>query len=91
MNIDQDSEFIKARTVLTEAKRIYFIGFGYSEENIKRLRIPSDKSMKGTCYKMENSEIIRAQHLFDPKKQRFLFAKVDADSLLFLRREIVLD
>ena len=47
--------------------------------------------MKGTCYQMEESERIRAQHLFDPKTQRFSFAGRDADALMFFRREVVLD
>lgn len=91
VDIDSDPEFSKARSVLEKSKRIYFIGFGYHKENITRLRIPPHKTMKGTCYHLEQSEIIRVQHMFDPKLQRFSFAGEDADALLFLRREVVLD
>ncbi len=40
-NIDKDPEFHQAFELLIAAKRIYFLGFGFNETNLKRLRIES--------------------------------------------------
>ncbi len=56
-NIDEDSEFHQAFELLIAAERIYFLGFGFNETNLKRLRIESlchpdvpDKVICGTSY-----------------------------------------
>lgn len=40
-NIEEDLEFRQAFELLIAAKRIFFLGFGFNETNLKRLRIES--------------------------------------------------
>jgi len=40
---DRDVEFGAARKLLREAKRIYFMGFGYAQQNIERLNLAEAK------------------------------------------------
>ncbi len=91
VDIESDPEFKKARKVLEESKRIYFIGFGYHKENVNRLRIPPHKVMKGTCYELEEAEQVIVKKMFDPKMHKFSLAYPLTDALGFLRSEIVLD
>lgn len=38
-DVDNDPEFTQAHDLLANAHKIYFLGFGYLEENLKRLKI----------------------------------------------------
>lgn len=61
-NIDSDREFIEAEKLISQAKFIYFLGFGYHEENITRLRInwgTPGVTYQGTCYNLTNLEMSR--------------------------------
>ncbi len=62
-NIDKDSEFHQAFDLLIAAKRIYFLGFGFNETNLKRLRIESlchpdvtDKVICGTSHGLSEKQ-----------------------------------
>jgi hypothetical protein len=52
--------FIKARQLMNDAQRIYFFGFGYHSENIRKLGIKKistdDKTILGTCLHMTDKE-----------------------------------
>lgn len=56
----RDAIFSKAFELLTMAERIYFLGFGFGELNVKRLRIgelnQNGKEIKATAYQLENAE-----------------------------------
>ena len=59
-DIDKSSEFEDAYDYyLSMAERIIFLGFGYHEANLRRLRIGELKpeTMIGTCYGLGNSDI----------------------------------
>lgn len=50
-NIAEDSEFKQAHQLLSEAARVYFLGFGFNQTNLERLQIeslPTDKCIWGT-------------------------------------------
>ena len=56
-NIEKDTEFNQAFELLMDAEQIYFLGFGFNETNLKRLRIESlchtnvpEKVICGTSY-----------------------------------------
>ena len=49
--VDEDTEFKLAREAIHSAKRIYFLGFGYDETNVRRLNLGRVRNaeVKGTC------------------------------------------
>jgi len=50
-NIAEDIEFKQAHQLLSEAARVYFLGFGFNQTNLERLQIeslPTDKCIWGT-------------------------------------------
>ncbi len=67
---------------LSLAERIIFLGFGYHEANLQRLRIGELKpeTMIGTCYRLENSYIRKAKEwnikLSDPSFKIIDFLRV---------------
>ena len=67
---------------LSLAERIIFLGFGYHEANLRRLRIGELKpeTMIGTCYRLENSYIRKAKEwnikLSDPSFKIIDFLRV---------------
>lgn len=59
-DIDESNEFEEAYDLyLSFAEKIIFLGFGYHEANLRRLRIGDlkGKTMIGTCYGLEKSDI----------------------------------
>lgn len=50
----QSESLLEARKLISKSERIYFLGFGYGETNLKRLEIgyKNDFSIVGTSYKM---------------------------------------
>ena len=53
------AEIEQAHDAIDQADRIYFIGFGYNETNIKRLNIPwghGNKMIVGSCYDFRVAE-----------------------------------
>jgi hypothetical protein len=61
--ISEDEQFKEAHKLLSEAKQIWFLGFGYDKTNIERLNLPnllrSNQNVFGTTFKMEQGEVMR--------------------------------
>jgi hypothetical protein len=56
-DMDDSPEFRRARELMARAKQIFFLGFGYHDVNMRRLKVPMrDKAVLGTCYKMTETE-----------------------------------
>jgi hypothetical protein len=56
-DMDDSPEFRRARELMEPAKQIFFLGFGYHDVNMRRLKVPlKDKAVLGTCYKMTETE-----------------------------------
>ncbi len=58
-SIDSDEDFTKAHDYLLAAKKIVFLGFGYHQKNMERLKIPRDKSIQiqESCVGFEQLEV----------------------------------
>lgn len=85
---DRNVEFNAARRILWEAKRIYFLGFGYAPQNIERLNFGEMTPMiaEGTALgitQREQSVII--------KQLSGKVALQELDCLAFLRQRVVWD
>lgn len=55
-----DAEFLKAHKLLSRAKEIVFLGFGYHRTNLERLRLDNLRDaqiLRGTCYGFTLKEI----------------------------------
>ncbi len=57
-DIVNDDDFQQAHKLLEEAEVVYFLGFGYNEINVERLRIDSypEGKLFGTCYGLGEAE-----------------------------------
>jgi hypothetical protein len=67
---DRDSEFKSARRLLQDAKRIYFMGFGYASQNVERLKyskIAAPQEAQGTALWLTQKEEGEARALFGDK------------------------
>ncbi len=86
-------QFKEAHKVISHASRIYFLGFGYDDENLKRLKIkelhpkvgPND--LKGTGNGLGLSKINDIAGKWGIKVDRYA---VDAGVIEFLRNEVIL-
>lgn len=84
----------RIQKIMSEAKYIYFLGFGYDEENVKILGEDFGHAVKvwGTSlelggFKKRNAdEIIRRKKIWKPKAIKFY----DIDCYDFLKEEVVL-
>lgn len=58
-DIDDDPQFKEAHKLLKSAEQIHFLGFGYDDVNLKRLKLENLKGRRiyGTTYKFTNTEI----------------------------------
>lgn len=88
-----DSElFESARAQLARAERIYFIGFGFHETNVRRLKLTAvnvDSDVWGSALGMTGEEMGEAQRRsFDRTRGGFL---MQAAALQFLRNVTALD
>lgn len=67
---EDDDEFNKARDLISEAEIVWFLGFGYDERNLIRLKIPQSlkrpQQVLGTTYNLAVGEIIGIRSLFNP-------------------------
>lgn len=72
-NIDGSAEFEQAHKAIRLARQVYFLGFGYHADNMRRLNTPfvdsefydGDRLIAGTCYGMtaeERLHLIRNRH-----------------------------
>lgn len=82
---DRDSEFISARRILQEAKRIYFMGFGYGRQNVDRLKFGEVKTevCEGTALHLTNVERNDISRRLNGK-----VTLQDMDCLAFLRERV---
>lgn len=66
----QTLENDSAIEIISNAKHVFFLGFGYAPENLKALGIPqtlkSDKRIYGTAFGLKNGEIERIKNLLHP-------------------------
>jgi hypothetical protein len=83
-NMDS-SEFLEARTILKDARSILFLGFGFSNRNIERLKLDTrQKNVWGTFKGLTQSEIEGINQMFFRERQ--VKYSPDIDCLEFLRR-----
>ena len=86
-------EFLKAYKLIEKAERLIFLGFGYHEDNVKRLKIPwSDprREIFGSSFKLTRSEITGInQRLFGGRlKLGNVIGNDSPDALNYLREEV---
>ena len=58
-DLDRDNQFLEARQILSEAEKIYFLGFGFHQINLKRLDIVNlsgNKAIFGTSIGFSRNE-----------------------------------
>jgi hypothetical protein len=86
--LDRDKDFDIARRMLWEAKRIYFMGFGYGSKNIERLMFEqvTTSELKGTAHGMQRVEMSAAISQLGKKIEL-----QNMECLLFLREVAALD
>src|SRR5207247_1581965 len=59
-NIDESTEFQQARKLMSDARRIAILGFGYHHVNMKRLAVPTQKGyVWGTSLGLADAERIQ--------------------------------
>jgi hypothetical protein len=71
-NTINDNEFNLAHQYLKDAKRIYFIGFGYNPTNLDRLKfdkIPQGKIVKGSSYHFTDQQMNEVRDYFLKKNR----------------------
>ena len=81
-------EFQQAYGSLCEAAYIYFLGFGYHPESVRRLRVAEfsgKKPIGGTCFNLSGVEKRKAAALFNHKIEL-----VDCDCLTFFKDHVAL-
>lgn len=86
------TEFEEARNLLKDAKRIYFIGFGYHPTNLKRLGtrfLRTDTEVYGSAYGLTSAETARIRNDF--VNGIIAFGQPTHDSTAFLRHATALD
>jgi len=66
--LDSSEDFPKARELIAKAGRVFFLGFGYHPDNMRRLGFQRGnhvgKQMFGTCYGMTSAEEQRLEEHF---------------------------
>ncbi len=84
-DIDDSESFKEAHKLLDHSEKIYFLGFGYNEKNLERLKISEylDRTIQGTSLGLLRAETDYACKLFD---QQITLSNCDA--LTFLRNNL---
>ncbi len=101
-NNADDEEFRNAYRLLNEAERIYFLGFGYNKDNLRRLQIAdlpdeikvegitgeskTDRIIKGTAHGIGNMDKKKIKNITNGKVELF-----DYDALKFIDEEVEFD
>lgn len=81
-----DPEFTRARKMLSEAKRVCFLGFGYDPINIRRLQLENTGcSFYGTTFGMGTGQIDAAFSLLPGSPSRKTIGSSSHDCYSFLR------
>jgi hypothetical protein len=89
-DISNNKEFNQAHKILSEAKRIIFLGFGYNEVNLERLQIDFGKidiELLGTCKGFSEQEI---KHMKIMMNNNIEFGGKDHTVLEFLHDKDIL-
>jgi len=94
---EEDPEFNEARTLIREADRIYFLGFGYNKDNVERLHLGECKEgarIYGSALGFSDRELKDASRLLDVqiglgKNPRRAVSLYHYDCLQFLRNDPV--
>ncbi len=92
-DISADPEYEKAHEILSTAKRIYFLGFGYNSVNYNRLQIDNAKIadiILGSSYGITRLEAGKIEQL-SPGRLQLKNKEGNMDVLRFLREFISLD
>jgi len=89
--IDEDvlPEYKRAHELLAQAEVVCFLGFGYQEDNVRRLKAGTIKSydvFSGTGYGLESAERSKAAQLVGGK---LTIDQPDRDCTLFLRNQAI--
>lgn len=87
---EKDDTIDKAAKLLHNARRVFFLGFGYDSENLSQIKIPrvlkEDVEIYGTAIGMEDAEIDRVKHLMtgktDERKENIVLEKISSLTLL---------
>jgi hypothetical protein len=86
-DVERDESFKRAHVALENAERIYFMGFGWAPENLRRLipegLVSSNREVRGTCFKMGQAEMNRSLGLYFDRA--FHIKVSDCTCLDFLR------
>ena len=70
-DVDDSPELAKARELIMAAERVYFLGFGYHDHNMRRLKVPlaqgadgydGNRIIRGTCLGFTEPERAVLQH-----------------------------
>jgi hypothetical protein len=104
-NIDDNPEFKKAAQVMWEANEIYFIGFGYDPNNLRRLPIESkyppnspgsrmgasrpSLNIFGTAFGLAPAKRFQIEHYFRDKGFKINLGDPGEDALGFLRNTLL--
>lgn len=93
-SVDEHPTFQRAREILQSAKRIAFLGFGYNERNVKRLRLRNlggEKELFGSCYGLTEMERQQAGLLINPDNPKSVkFGDNNQTTYEFLRSNPIL-
>lgn len=88
---EESDELRQAQELISQAKVVCFLGFGYHPMNLQRLRINQTfrgERLMGSAYGLERGEQRRATSLF---KATIRLGDISEDALSFLRRYPVFD
>jgi hypothetical protein len=90
-DLESDPKFKMAYQWLNDAKRVYFLGFGYHETNVKRLlrhRI-NPYTFEGTAYDLEDAQKNRIEIIFRETDNEITLRGKEEDILKFLKRYVL--
>lgn len=82
----------RAHNLISEADRVLFLGFGYDDQNLNILKLPTllkDKRVYGTAYKATNNEIIHIKSKLNFNDVKSKSEIYDYDCLMLLREHLI--
>ena len=87
-SVDNDSNIAAARHLIANSKRIYFLGFGYNDTNVKRLQLTRLSRVRGTSYDLTVKERHGIIHRLFADNEYALSKHSDYGCLKWLREEV---
>jgi hypothetical protein len=87
----EDSPLLqKARDIISKAQKIFFLGFGFLNENLKLLKIPeilnNNQFIYGTGYNLYPEEIEKYENILNPLHMSYRFNMQNCDCRALLRK-----